>query len=292
MPRLARELTIISGTYPKGPMRTLYDLLGARPDDNAEGLRHAFRKAMASRSGLHAGDPDAPERFRQLVEAYDTLRNVERRAAYDRLLELERGRVYSKLRRAVVYVVHNIVSDAISVVGLVVVLAGGHTLFAYVSKPPVNAVEVSTNRSAEIAGIQPAGTGVTEQDRQREKSERATLAETDNAVGAPIGQDQAQSGEVGLSSRKEDRGVPKSSWPDFAKSGDKSDTKLPDTRNFNTHDVKTPEMKIAGKPRVEVKRQARSHAPVKQASLEDTKAFTCSGDPACSTEPPVFGVGF
>src|SRR5579864_5341549 len=97
---------------PKGPMRTLYDLLGARPDDDADGLRNAFRKAMMSRSRFHPGDPDAPEvapeRFRQLVEAYDILRNTERRAVYDRLLVFEQGQVYSKLKRAFSRGVHNI----------------------------------------------------------------------------------------------------------------------------------------------------------------------------------------
>ena len=51
-------------------MKTLYDLLGARADDDAEGLRNAFRKAAkANHPDLHAGDPDAPIRFRQIVEA-------------------------------------------------------------------------------------------------------------------------------------------------------------------------------------------------------------------------------
>jgi curved DNA-binding protein CbpA len=284
-------------------MRTLYDLLGARPDADAEGLRNAFRKAMASRSDLHAGDPDAPERFRQLVEAYDILRNGERRAAYDRLLE--HRQFYSKLKCAVSYVthnavscrVHNIVLDAISVVVLVAVLAGGHTLFAYLSKAPVDAAEVSAHGPAEVADSRPAGTGIAEPDPPHGKLERVTVAETDNAFAARVDQDRAQSGEVQLSSQKKDRDGPKLSF--FAKSDDKSDTQTPDEHRFNTHDMKIPEMKITRKPRVEPKRQARNRAPVKQDSLENTQAsleniktFTCSGPQTCSSEPPVLGVGF
>jgi curved DNA-binding protein CbpA len=280
---------IVTETRPKGPTGTLYDLLGARPDDDAEGVRHAFRKVMASRPGFHARDPDAPERFRRLVEAYDILRDAERRAAYDRQLEFERGQVYSKLKRAVSYVVHNIVFDAISVAGLVVVLAGGHTLFAYISMPPVNAVEATARRPAEAAGFRSAGTGIIGLDQPRE-NERVTSAETDHAFVARTDRHRAQPGEV--QSQKKDHDVPKSSFSELAKSDDKPDTKIPDTRNFNTHDTKIPETKITGKPRVEAKREVRNHDPVKQASLENTKTITCSDPQACLSEPPVFGVGF
>ena len=50
-------------------MRTLYDLLGALPDDDAEGLRTAFRKAAkATHPDLNPDNPDAALRFRQLVK--------------------------------------------------------------------------------------------------------------------------------------------------------------------------------------------------------------------------------
>src|SRR5258705_13085293 len=116
-------------------MRTLYDLLGARPDDDAEGLRNAFRKAAkANHPDLHAGDPDATTRFRQIVESYDILRDAEQRAAYDRLLKLEHERLRRKLKGTVSYLVQSIVSDAITVVALAIILGGGYTLFAYISK--------------------------------------------------------------------------------------------------------------------------------------------------------------
>ena len=40
-------------------MKTLYDLLGALPDDDADDIRAAFRKAVKeSHPDLNAGDPD------------------------------------------------------------------------------------------------------------------------------------------------------------------------------------------------------------------------------------------
>src|SRR6266849_500379 len=136
-------------------MRILYDLLGARPDDDAEGLRNAFRKAAkANHPDLHAGDPDASMRFRQIVEAYDILRDGQQRATYDRLLKFEREQFRWKLKRTVSYLMHGIVSDAIAVVGLAIVLGGGYTLFAYISKTPIDAAKL-----AEATARGPAKTG-------------------------------------------------------------------------------------------------------------------------------------
>src|SRR4051794_18278891 len=68
-------------------MKTLYDLLGALPSDDAEGLRAAFRKAAkATHPDVNAADPDAPLRFRQVMRANAILSDSTQRAAYDRLL--------------------------------------------------------------------------------------------------------------------------------------------------------------------------------------------------------------
>ena len=46
-------------------MKTLYDILGALPDDDAESIRAAFRKAAkANHPDNNPGDPDAPLRFK------------------------------------------------------------------------------------------------------------------------------------------------------------------------------------------------------------------------------------
>jgi hypothetical protein len=123
-PRL-RKVFRTFGKYPqKLPATTLYDLLGVRPDDDAEALQSAFRDAAkAHHPDLNPGDPDAPRQFRQIVTAYGILRNAEQRGAYDRLLVLQRARRRAKLMRTVA-------SDAIAIVVLTVVLVGSYTLFA------------------------------------------------------------------------------------------------------------------------------------------------------------------
>src|ERR1700730_889523 len=159
-------------------MKTLYDLLGARPDDDAEKLQNAFRKAAkANHPDLHAGDPDAPKRFRQIAAAYAILRDAEQRATYDRLLAFRRQQLRSKLKR-------NIVSDAIAVVGLAVVLVGGYTLFARISKTSVaktsveavKVVEVAARGPVEIADVQPpARTDTTDRDQPRDQLARVEV---------------------------------------------------------------------------------------------------------------------
>ncbi|WP_457831675.1 J domain-containing protein, partial [Staphylococcus aureus] len=70
-------------------MGTLYDLLGALPGDDAEGLRVAFRKAAkATHPDINPDDPEAPRRFRELMRAYDILIDTDQRATYDELLSI------------------------------------------------------------------------------------------------------------------------------------------------------------------------------------------------------------
>jgi len=70
-------------------MDTLYDLLGALPQDDAESLRTAFRRAVkGAHPDLRPGDPDAAVRFRQIVRANEILCDRDQRAAYDHLLAL------------------------------------------------------------------------------------------------------------------------------------------------------------------------------------------------------------
>jgi curved DNA-binding protein CbpA len=71
-------------------MQNLYDLLGVRPDDDAETIKNAYRKAAkASHPDHHSGDPEAAARFRQISLAYEILGDAELRTAFDRLLESE-----------------------------------------------------------------------------------------------------------------------------------------------------------------------------------------------------------
>src|SRR5258708_4853761 len=81
-------------------MKTLYELLGALPDDDAERLRAAFRKAAkANHPDNNPGDPDAPQRFRQVVRANAILSDERQRAPFDRLLAIALKQQDSKLER-------------------------------------------------------------------------------------------------------------------------------------------------------------------------------------------------
>jgi tetratricopeptide (TPR) repeat protein len=79
-------------------MTSLYDLLGAREDDDADALKKAFRTAVkAYHPDLHPDDPDALDRFRQIIAANALLGDAKQRASYDRLLQLERKQFQSRL---------------------------------------------------------------------------------------------------------------------------------------------------------------------------------------------------
>jgi tetratricopeptide (TPR) repeat protein len=81
---------------------TLYELLGALPEDDADSLRAAFRKAAkASHPDNNPGDPDAPQKFRQIVRAHSILKDEQQRAAYDSLLTEAEGRQAPDTRRNV-----------------------------------------------------------------------------------------------------------------------------------------------------------------------------------------------
>lgn len=165
-------------TGERNPARTLYDLLGARADTDAEGLRRAFRQAVkANHPDLHAGDPDAPIRFRLITEAYKILRDPEQRATYDRLLWFERFQRRWNFKRTISYLMQDIVSDAIAVAGLAIVLAGGYMLFAQVSKAPfAESAGIVADEPDKIAAVQTATrTDATEPDKRREELERGAV---------------------------------------------------------------------------------------------------------------------
>jgi hypothetical protein len=111
-------------------METLYDVLGARADDDAESLKFAYRKAAkANHPDRRHGDPEATVRFTRIARAYDILRDAKRRAAYDRLLERQCGPLRSKVRRATSRPAYQLASEAIAGVVVGVVLAGA--VFVY-----------------------------------------------------------------------------------------------------------------------------------------------------------------
>src|SRR5215472_387820 len=75
-------------------MKTLYDLLGVRPNANDATIRAAFRKAVkAYHPDANAGDRTAEQRFMEITAAHAILRDPERRANYDRALDRRRQKL-------------------------------------------------------------------------------------------------------------------------------------------------------------------------------------------------------
>jgi curved DNA-binding protein CbpA len=156
-------------------------LLDVRPDDDAEGLKQAFRKAVkASHPDVHTDDPDAPTRFRHFVQAYAILRDPERRADYDRLLELERQQL-----RANSYTMRKFAFDAIAIAGFAAMMVGGYPLYTHISKTfeAVAVVEVPARGLPEIAAVEPAArTDTTDRDEPRGKLVVPDMATAPSAV--------------------------------------------------------------------------------------------------------------
>jgi len=158
-------------------MKTLYDLLGALPDDDAESLRTAFRQAAkATHPDINTDDPDAPLKFRQIVRANAILSDADQRATYDRLLALTRRQRHWKLKRTI----RKVASDAIKVACLSAVSIGGYLVFEQVSKAsivPVKPTEIAARARTEIAAVTPTKqSDTTGRDKPPEKLESAGVA--------------------------------------------------------------------------------------------------------------------
>src|SRR4051794_41504379 len=108
-------------------MTTLYDLLGALPDDDADGLRAAFRKAAkANHPDVNPGNPEAAERFRRIVRANAILSDEQQRTAYDQLLEVARRQQNQAPKRSKVSgTIRGLAADVIASAAVSVVLIGG-----------------------------------------------------------------------------------------------------------------------------------------------------------------------
>src|SRR5450631_3019762 len=178
-------------------MKTLYDILGACVDDDAETLKKAFRKAVkANHPDLNAGDAEASTRIRRSIGAYAILRDEEKRAAYDRWLELKREQLRSSSKRIVYHTVYDAAFGAMAVFSLAIMLAGGSIMFTRTT--PV-VVKAKAPAPADLIAFQSlAQTEATDLYERRDKSDRAevalfptTVPSDANANGASVGQTDA-----------------------------------------------------------------------------------------------------
>jgi tetratricopeptide (TPR) repeat protein len=127
-------------------MKSFYELLGASADDDAEAVKKAFRKAVkAHHPDLHPNDPDALERFRQVIAA---------RASHDRRLALERHRLKVERQRRQSQRERQQLRFKLRgttvAVATVVALVGGYGVFAPISMTAM--MEIAKDRDAATTG--------------------------------------------------------------------------------------------------------------------------------------------
>jgi tetratricopeptide (TPR) repeat protein len=139
-------------------MKSLYDLLGARENDDADALKKAFRMAIkANHPDLHPSDPDAAERFREIIAANVCLRDPKQRTIYDRLLQLERQQsqtpMLKRQQRRSTLARQQLRSKRMrttAVIAAVSALIGGYGLWA--TMPTTGNVEIHKDELAAAAG--------------------------------------------------------------------------------------------------------------------------------------------
>jgi molecular chaperone DnaJ len=66
-------------------MRDYYEILGVARDADAEAVKKAYRKlALQYHPDRNGGDKDSEDKFKEATEAYEVLRDAEKRTSYDR----------------------------------------------------------------------------------------------------------------------------------------------------------------------------------------------------------------
>jgi DnaJ domain len=113
-------------------MDTLYDLLGALPRDDADGLRTAFRRAVkGTHPDLRPGDPEAAIKFRQIVRANEILADPEQRAAYDHLLVLAQIEKNRALVHPIAAKIHKVASGIMALTSVSIVTVAGYLVLMH-----------------------------------------------------------------------------------------------------------------------------------------------------------------
>lgn len=171
-------------------MKTLYDLIGALPEDDADELRAAFRRAVkANHPDLHPDDPEASLEFRRIVRANAILSDPRQRQAYDQLLENARRQPPPARRRGAATAARRIGLDVMVSAAASVVFIGGYFLL----KPADN---VPRAPKTEISRIEPApaaairSTELSSQDRAEREAGRTEIVSAPAAVAEAAGADQ------------------------------------------------------------------------------------------------------
>jgi len=75
-----------------------YAILGVDRGANADDIKKAYRKLARKYHPDVSKEPDAEEKFKEMAEAYETLKDPEKRAAYDQLGRYAAGRNFNRRR--------------------------------------------------------------------------------------------------------------------------------------------------------------------------------------------------
>ena len=139
-------------------MMTLYDLLGALPEDNADDVRAAFRKAVkAVHPDTNPDDANAALRLRMILRANAILGDPEQRAAYDRLLAVTAAQARPRPKRATAArAIRKLASDALAVAAVSTLSIGGYLVFEQLSKAAPPPPQVSEAAAPPPAAVAPA----------------------------------------------------------------------------------------------------------------------------------------
>ena len=139
-------------------METLYDLLGALPNDDADDLRAAFRRAVKrAHPDVNPEDPDAGLKFRRIVRANEILGDAEQRAAYDHLLALAHHDQEQAAQHAAADKVHKVATGVMALAGISVVAVGGYALFVQLSANALTPATATAEAGREPAAIVATG---------------------------------------------------------------------------------------------------------------------------------------
>ena len=163
-------------------MPTLYELLEALPEDDADGLRRAFRKAAkANHPDNNPDDPDAPQRFRRIVRAHAILQDEAQRATYDAsLAKVQRQRAPNSKRK--ISALRSLLPHAISGVVIAFVSIGAFLLIENLSRTriaPAQVQRISVPASALAAAMptQPSEPTTVGRAGERDRPDDVTVAD-------------------------------------------------------------------------------------------------------------------
>src|SRR5690242_16616944 len=161
-------------------MKTLYDLLGALPNDDAEGLRTAFRQAVkGSHPDIRPGDPEAGLKFRQIVRANEILRDPEQRAAYDHLMDLALVEQESVSKHVVASRIYKLALGLVGLAGGSVATVGLYLLLMHLTATlsPPNEFDTAARGQVEMAALAHAAL------REASESKPAAAGDDSQTVG-------------------------------------------------------------------------------------------------------------